>query len=1020
MRNGRSAPSLGKRPRDSEAPRGGRRDCVATLLNSLDDAANTPRSVCALVLYRKNTLGYAWLTGDDGGVVFCGQAQEDMVDPRAATSLLRCLPPPVALVLPAKFPAHVVDEIRRSADSRGSGAAPALSEDGVAQHPSDAADAPCVILSFLPTSEFTADGAFDALRVMWPERTFAQWSAVVDLGKPAVAMALSALLTVVNRRGTPIADIQAHSAGDLVRVSSETLHELHVFRTEEHPAAARGVGSAREGLSVYGLMNRCRTAEGRATLRRWFLLPTASPDVLGERLLTIGTLAHPAHREALNRVITLLRSIRSCDRLMDRIRSARHSGQDYKALVDTCQSALAIAHELHPLCCAPQPPPPLRHGDAHAPESGSASSGRVRFPAAFRYCCTLSGESLRQLCHLITTVVEYTSSDAGAIRVRDGVSTTIDGHRAACGSLDELLTHVAQQEAESLPADLSSLPINVVFFPQGGYVVHVQLPEATFETTVDNAHIDGFAGPNEILNGGRQSGDDDALFGEHSAAHDADDMFFNSAADAMGHAGLEPHQHQRRRDVGTASTPFAAPPQWELAFSTEGHLYYKTPRMKELDATVGDLHAAAVEAELEIVNQLDSRVLEFAPALRPLAILGEIDALCAMAATAIEESWCEPTFTGPDGTFDLRGCHHPLVSRTSSNGTVIPFDFSSTPLDAEAFDATTRRVTFVTGPNGSGKSVMLRAIAIAAYLAHIGSYVPCASARIPLLDFIAINDRCSVAVEQAFVRCASSSAATTSWGNAASATSKGTLVTAAPSRLVHSTFGHELAVVGRILRSWTSRSFVLLDEFGCGTLAGDGAALLAAVVHHAIQGGAHCPHLIIATHFTEALHDRIIPAQRIQWLAMKVTIHRALAATADGAHHAHQPRYEEMASRDEQFDAATAATDPNSNSRRPLDPAEVRILHRASVAGSPFSTRTPMIGLQRSLRENPAPADREIAGDADNEMVVPLFVTVPGSHATVHRNALSCARLCGMDEAILARAAAVLVRCVSAADNETC
>ena len=39
-------------------------------------------------------------------------------------------------------------------------------------------------------------------------------------------------------------------------------------------------------------------------------------------------------------------------------------------------------------------------------------------------------------------------------------------------------------------------------------------------------------------------------------------------------------------------------------------------------------------------------------------------------------------------------------------------------------------VMAVVGPNGSGKSIMLRAIALSVFLAHIGSFVPCGRAVI--------------------------------------------------------------------------------------------------------------------------------------------------------------------------------------------------------------------------------------------------------------------------------------------------
>ncbi|KAK6269623.1 hypothetical protein POUND7_006728 [Theobroma cacao] len=65
-------------------------------------------------------------------------------------------------------------------------------------------------------------------------------------------------------------------------------HEaLQIFQVDKHPSHM-GIGRAKEGFSVFGMMNKCATPMGRRLLRNWFLRPILDLENLNNRLNAIS------------------------------------------------------------------------------------------------------------------------------------------------------------------------------------------------------------------------------------------------------------------------------------------------------------------------------------------------------------------------------------------------------------------------------------------------------------------------------------------------------------------------------------------------------------------------------------------------------------------------------------------------------------------------------------------------------------------------------------------------------------
>jgi DNA mismatch repair protein MutS len=115
----------------------------------------------------------------------------------------------------------------------------------------------------------------------------------------------------------------------------------------------------------------------------------------------------------------------------------------------------------------------------------------------------------------------------------------------------------------------------------------------------------------------------------------------------------------------------------------------------------------------------------------------------------------------------------------------------------------------------SGKSAVLRQTALITLMAHMGSFVPADSARIPLTDRI-------------FTRVGASD--NLSGGE--------------------STFMVEMNETASIINNITSRSLVLLDEIGRGTSTYDGISIAWSIAEY-LHNAPECPKTLFATHYHE-------------------------------------------------------------------------------------------------------------------------------------------------------------------------
>ena len=231
-----------------------------------------------------------------------------------------------------------------------------------------------------------------------------------------------------------------------------------------------------------------------------------------------------------------------------------------------------------------------------------------------------------------------------------------------------------------------------------------------------------------------------------------------------------------------------------------------TQDLKVMESKILGSEERATKLEYDLFLRLREEVLNHLKSIQETAsALGQLDVLASFAELARIQGWNRPEIRD-EGRIQIQEGRHPVLELRMTEERFVPND---TDLNLES-----HQIALITGPNMAGKSTYIRQVALLTVLAHTGSYIPVASARIDLCDRI-------------FTRI-----------GASDDLARG-----------QSTFMVEMNETANILNNATRRSLVILDEIGRGTSTFDGLSLAWSIVEHLHhQVGAKS---LFATHYHE-------------------------------------------------------------------------------------------------------------------------------------------------------------------------
>ncbi|KAL8718148.1 MAG: hypothetical protein Q9225_004683 [Loekoesia sp. 1 TL-2023] len=484
-------------------------------------------------------------------------------------------------------------------------------------------------------------------------------SGLIDLESRLTVGCAGAVLTYLQRRKAVIylpgdtdgnlafqvSSIETFSLSGSMFIDAETMDALQVMHSQMHPQSHNQGPSAtgsKEGLSVYGLFHHlARTPQGRYLLRQYFLRPSLDVEIINDRLDTAATFLRPDNNGMMDSITKSLGQIKNMRTVVIHLRKgiSNGMGKGFSGIKSSVWSS-------------------LRSFAFHA-------------------------------LQIVDAISEMMGAESLSLRgkhrtvVKPGVDEELDNMKRTYDGSEDLLSKSSQSIAETVPQQYS-LDLNVIFFPQIGFLISMKRDPRTGGVNYEGPGTDNGGWDRIFSTGDRVYYKDFRMRELDETLGDMYAMICDKEIEIIYSLGQEVLQY-------------------------EGMLTKASDVCGELDSLLALARGAAMY-RLTRPRITEDNIIHIKGGRHPLQEL------------TVPSYVANDSFLGGEGP----GSHVAInTERSHAASSVMSYGVDDQP-----------SMLMMTGPNYSGKSVYLKQVALIVYMAHVGCFVPAEAAIIGLTDKI--------------------------------------------------------------------------------------------------------------------------------------------------------------------------------------------------------------------------------------------------------------------------------------------
>ena len=507
---------------------------------------------------------------------------------------------------------------------------------------------------------------------------------------------------------------------NMLFVSNKTQKELNIFNEQIHPSLIKGFGKSKEGLSLYNLLNKCQTNQGKKLLKNFLEFPIENEEQIEKRYECINDFIKINNYSFIKGITNELSHIKDFDILIKELKGFIVNTKTWSSFFSNLCSSLKIL-EIY-------------------------KNKKNKIEIIDDYFELINYENLIKIYDFLFNCFDFTKGKNIEISIKNGINEFLDELRIQYIEIDKILQDFALIYKEKIPKNSFIDKFMFIFIPQLGYMFAVAKNE-NYNQYIKKQFIKLIKEEKNFDNNNNYNNEESEINTFSSNKNSSSNLISSSNIEneknEMSQIKEEENEQEdiseKKIDITNNENENENVEEYDFdisnydetlilkkitfqnidlnfQFHDEDMIYYKNEITNNLDKNYGDLAGKITDCQNATFREISKQILEFEnDILNVNLFISYLDVFIHFYIISEKYELYKPNISLiNDNIFNFEKGRNIITEMTLSQIQYVKNDFFSNKKD----------IFIIYGNVNSGKSNFLKLIGSIVYLAQIGCFVP--------------------------------------------------------------------------------------------------------------------------------------------------------------------------------------------------------------------------------------------------------------------------------------------------------